>query len=111
MHHVVAAQSKYQGSSSTSVAGSVAAKLDSMWLPDVAVCRRQRTERAAQVHIGLTPAAASLQADLADKHPAAAALLNAAGIPHLGTTLSATTFVHTVVMCAWSDSLNLAEQR
>ena len=97
MHPVVAAQSKYQGPNSTSVAGNVAAKLNSMWLPDVAVCRRQRIERAEQVGIGLTPAAASLQADLADKHPAAAA--------PLGTTLLATTFVLTVEMCAWSDSL------
>ena len=83
----VAARSKYQGPNSTSVAGSVAAKLDSLWLPDVEVCRRQRIERAEQVRIGLTPAAASLQADLADKHPAAAALLNVAGIPLLDTTL------------------------
>ncbi|KAA6417259.1 MAG: hypothetical protein FRX49_12786 [Trebouxia sp. A1-2] len=45
---VVAAPSKHQGPSSTSVAGSVAAKLDSLWLPDVEVCRRQRIERAEQ---------------------------------------------------------------
>ncbi len=104
-HPVVADRSKYQGPSSTSVAGSVAAKLDSLWLPYVEVCRRQHIERAEQVHIGLTPAAEGLQADLADKHPAAAALLKAAGIPPLCTTLLRTTFVLTVEMCASSDSL------
>ncbi len=102
---VVAARSKYQAPNATSVAGSVAAKLDSLWLPDVEVCRRQRIEQAEQVRIGLTPAAAGSLADLADKHPAAAALLKAAGTPPLCTTLLRTTFVLTVEMCASSDSL------
>jgi len=51
------------------------------------------------VRIGLTPAAASLQADLADKRPAAAALLKVAEPPLLDTTLFTANnglFVHQV---------------
>ncbi len=57
------------------------------------------------MHIGLTPAAASLQADLADKRPAAAALLNVAEPPLLDTTLFTASFGLTVDVCASSDSL------